>query len=484
MTTTGASGLSLNEYYQQTTRDLYWEPTYVPPEEIYPPNAHEPIYFKNWDRWQDPFRMFYKEYVRVQSKKEVGWHAMLEAAERFGYIDHVDPRWLEGMKLYMPAVNQAEYEAHRNHLHTARFAPAPALRQAALYQAMDELRHAQNDIYYPRWANRHRDGFGDWAELYQSHWLTQPFRTVFEDLLVSGPFETCMGLNFVVEVGYTNLLFVVVPSVGVANGEYVFGQLQLTTQSDETRHMAIGQATIRTLLEEDSRNIPIVQEWFDKWTWRNHRLFNTAVSIFNDYFARNKTLSFKEAYKKYFLENFVGGMVDELGPLGLKPPRFLDDMIYETEFISHVVWKELYMRKQILFFKVFAPDERDKEWLREKYPDWDRLVGKFWDEVEQGAPGDAANLPMICNLCHVPCIYPEPEHPTIRTSVFDGRTYWFCSDGCKWIFDREPQRYWTDYTLTEGILTGRVPGDPEGLMKYLRLRPGLGGVLELPKNGR
>jgi hypothetical protein len=92
-------------------------------------------------------------------------------------------------------------------------------------------------------------------------------------------------------------------------------------------------------------------------------------------------------------------------------------------------------------------------------------------------------LPLVCNLCHFPCIFPEPDNPAIQRLERGGRTFWFCSRGCKWIFEQEPEKYETDYTLTDLIFAGRAPSvtDIESLLEYMGLRPdgSLGGDLYL-----
>ena len=41
-----------------------------------------------------------------------------------------------------------------------------------------------------------------------------------------------------------------------------------SAQSDESRHMTLGLEVIKFMLEQDEGNVPIVQDWIDKWFWR------------------------------------------------------------------------------------------------------------------------------------------------------------------------------------------------------------------------
>jgi phenol hydroxylase P3 protein len=474
-----ATQQNLADHYKEFTRDLGWEPSYVPREEMYPPEHAEGVHFRDWDKFDDPFRLYYKDYVGMQEKKEQSLHMVFDHAARYDFLSRVEETWLEGMKLFACGQGQTEYETCKDHVAIARYSPAPALRAAALYQSIDELRHAQNYAHYLRYANQRMPGFGGWAQLFQNHWLYQGIRSCFEDLLTANPFEAIIGANVVLEIGFTNLNFVALPAVGAANYEHAWAQLQLTTQSDETRHMAIGQSMMKTLLEEDERNLPILQRWLDKWTWRLYRVDALAGSIFFDYFAKNKVMSYKEAFQKYFVDDFIGGLVSDLGPYGLQEPRWLQAMLDDMDSLSHIVWKYLYQRKNELWFKVFQPDDQDVEWLKEKYPGWQDLVGDFWAAARDGQDVDNDGLVPVCNLCHVGCMFETPDKPTIQGPLeFEGRTYWFCSEACREIFMAEPQKYKDGRTIVDLVLDGALPNDPDEFLKFMGISdPSLGGDL-------
>ncbi len=460
--------------YRRTKR-LYWEPSYVPVEAIYPKSAYEGVHFSDWDRWDDPFRMSFRQYVEVQAKKDNGYHPAREAFERYGGTDRIDRRWVEGIKILYPVLFHGEYGALRSHARVSRYAPAPALRAAAFYQSIDELRHAQNHVYQIRLMNKHTEGFNNWSEWKRHHFLLKPAKSLFEDIVASdNVFEAVMGLNIMVEVAYTNLVFVGIPSVGVLNGDYSLAGELLTTQSDETRHMAIGQSTLRTLLEGDERNLPILQYWLDKWFWLLHRVLGCSTGLIPDYFGRNKALPMNKMFSRYIENNFVAGLVEDLSKYGLQPPRFLEVAKREMEDASHSLFRTLFQYKHVLFNKMFVPDDRDMEFFGEHYPHWEERHGRFWDEVRAGDPKDLPSLPMLCQVCQMPCVFPTPENPSIRCSTLADQVFWFCSDGCKWIFDHEPHRYSAGVTLDK-VLTGK---DVAEIRAHMHLSGKLGGVLD------
>jgi len=465
-------------YFRETSRGLYWEPTYVRSEQIYPrrfsPQASR-IHVKNWDGWEDPFRMFYREYVRIQAKKELSYHAIADSNQRFDAAKRIDRRWVEGMKLYMAALSQTENFSSNLMMRMARFIPSPSFSQAAMYQAMDELRHGQNDVNYMRWLNRHYDGVDDWMQWFQRHWLFQTSRTCFENIFSSDPFEMIIAVNAVFEAGWTNMLFVATPAVAVANGDVMFGQHQLTTQTDETRHIAIGMTGIRILLEADSRNLPVVQEWFDKWSWLLHRLVGAPTSIFIDYFGRTKVMSYKEAFEHYYLKNYIGGIIEDLGPLGLKPPRFLPQMLEENEILSHAVWKSMFEGKQAHFHQMEAPTADERDWFAEKYPLFRKLYASFWESHDAGESLDVNGAPLHCKVCQFPLLIVDAENnPVFRHRHHDGHDHYFCSEACAWIFDLEPEKYARMLTQDEMLARGLLKA--EELARFWGLenaRPGL-----------
>ena len=96
-----------------------------------------------------------------------------------------------------------------------------------------------------------------------------------------------------------------------------------------------------------------------------------------------------------------------------------------------------------------AVSPAERAWLEEKYPGWEARFGTYWTRaaniregrMEQAFP---ETLPILCNMCQLPIVNPYragdgrrlPDRaPEVQR---DGRTYQFCCDPCKWIFDENP----------------------------------------------
>ena len=459
------------EQYQRLTHSLHWDPTYVPEDAYIPEEWRTAVTMPDWKKFNDPFQILFEDYIRIQAEKEDKFHAVRDAGARFGHISRVDPRWVEAMKSFNTALTYSEYYNYRGHVRVARFAPAPAIRVASMVQAMDERRHAEAAIFQAKdYVKYHKSGFlapKDRLAFFERHWYFQGDRSFFEDLMTTDPIEAIIGTNLVFETAFTNLLFIAAPAAGVANGDYGFGQAHLTVQSDETRHMALGQSVARAILQNED-NLELVQDWMDKWFWRCHRLLLAVVGPVLDYFPKNKPVSYKEAFQRYVVEDFIYGYVSELSQFGLKPPRHLDQALAEIEHGSHTVWRDLYASRNSLWFDVHQPTRDDLEWLKEKYPAFEGTHAGFWEEVANGMDVHADSAPMICDICHFPCTFPEPTTAVALPVDFDGERYWFCSEGCKWIFERESNKYRRHIEPSALLLADK---DPLWVAQFLNIAP-------------
>ena len=75
---------------------------------------------------------------------------------------------------------------------------------------------------------------------------------------------------------------------------------------------------------------------------------------------------------------------------------------------------------------------------------------------------------MICDICHFPCTFPEPTTAVALPVDFDGERYWFCSEGCKWIFERESNKYRRHIEPSALLLADK---DPLWVAQFLNIAP-------------
>ncbi len=147
----------------------------------------------------------------------------------------------------------------------------------------------------------------------------------------------------------------------------------------------------------------------------------------------------------------------------------------ELEYAHHSLQLGLYAYRTTLWFDVAAPDAEERSWLASAYPQWEETFGFFWDDVDRnwqtkGEPGTLAYaLPALCNLCQLPTVFVRPGRNTACTSEANGRRYVFCSEPCRWIFLREPDRFAGHKSVVDRIVAGEAPGKLTDLHRWMGL---------------
>ena len=143
-----AKKLGLKQRYALLTRGLDWQTTYQPMDKVFPEATFEGIKIRDWDKWQDPFRLTMDAYWKFQSEKERKLYAVLDSfAQNNGQLGLSEARYLNAVKLFLTGVSPLEYQAHRGFAHAGRQLPGVGPRIAAQMQSLDELRHAQTQIH-------------------------------------------------------------------------------------------------------------------------------------------------------------------------------------------------------------------------------------------------------------------------------------------------------------------------------------------------
>ena len=295
-------------------------------------------------------------------------------------------------------------------------------------------------------------------------WYLSVPKSFFDDARSAGPFEFIIAIGFAFEYVLTNLLFVPFMSGAAYNGDMATVTFGFSAQSDESRHMTLGIEVIKFLLEQHPDNLPIVQKWVDKWFWRGHRVLG-LVAMMMDYMLPKKVMSWREAWEIYFSEA-GGALFQDLARYGLKVPKYADVATAEADHISHQNWAIFYQYTHAAAFHTWMPDKEHLDWLSEKYPTtfdkYYRPRWEMWAQMEkEGKRFYNMALPMLCQTCQIPMGYTEPGDPTticFRETQFKGETYHFCSDGCKDIFEGEPEKFAQSWLPVHQIFQGNCGG--------------------------
>lgn len=358
-----------------------------------------------------------------------------------------------------------------------------------MMQAIDEMRHAQTQIHSLSNYNKYYNGFHDAPHMYDRVWYLSVPKSFFDDAITAGPFEFIVSVGFSFEYVLTNLLFVPFVSGAAYNGDMGTMTFGFSAQSDEARHMTLGLECIKFILEQDPANLPIVQRWIDKWTWRGVRLLS-IVAMMMDYMLPKRVMSWKEAWEIYFEEN-GGALFKDLARYGIKMPACAEQIRQEKDHLSHQVWSAFYNYSGATDFHTWMPTEEEMQWLSQKYPDtfdkYYRPRFEFWrEQQEKGNRFYNKTLPMLCQTCQIPMAFTEPGDPTkicYRERSYKGNKYHFCSDHCRHIFDNEPEKYVQAWLPVHQIYQGNcfpegtdptAPGfDPlAAVLEYYRINVG------------
>jgi phenol hydroxylase P3 protein len=194
-----------------------------------------------------------------------------------------------------------------------------------------------------------------------------------------------------------------------------------------------------------------------------------------DYMLPKKVMSWKEAFELYFEQQMLDGLFTDLAFYGIRPPMGVEQAIAEKEYISHQLYWLLYEFCFAACFHATVPPDEELDWMSEQYPMFDQHFRPRLEKArrmeQEGNRYFYRGLPLICQTCQIPMGFSEPGDPatiSFRRSEFRGEQYNFCSDPCKWIFDREPEKYCQAWLPPHQVFQGNCGGGtiPEVLAWY------------------
>lgn len=461
-----AKKLSMRKRYEALTRGMGWETTHQPMDKVFPHDKFEGIIIKDWDKWEDPFRLAVDSYWKYQAEKDKKLYAIMDSfAQNNGQLNLSDARYINAMKLFIQGVTPLEYGAHRHYAHLGRHLRGEGARVACQLQSIDELRHAQTQIHTLSHYNKHFSGLHDPFHMWDRVWYLSVPKSYFEDAMTGGPFEFITSVSFAFEYVLTNLLFVPFMSGAAFNGDQATVTFGFSAQSDESRHMTLGLEIIKFMVEQHEDNLPIVQRYIDKHFWRAYRVLG-LVAMMQDYMLPNSPMSWKEAWDIYFTEN-CGALFEDLARYGLRMPKYHEVATAESEHLSHQIWTTFYNFGHASGFHTWMPDDKKMDWLSEKYPNtFDKYYRPRFEKFrEMEAAGErhfVNGLPQLCQVCQIPMVFTnvldDPIVVSRRVSDHNKSKYHTCSDGCRDIFEFEPEKYIQAWLPVHQIYQGNCGG--------------------------
>jgi toluene monooxygenase system protein A len=456
-------------------RKVDWTFRYVDEREAFPESVSGTPWLgqQAWKDWNEVYRTTYREYVRNQRAKDDGFLGARSALSKVGILADLDPGWMQLVKFHQGAFALAEYAATVAEQRMARFGRDSAWRTMATLGALDEIRHGQIPLLMGH-DMMPFDGNFDWTHkaYHTNQWIILAARHLFDDMfLAANAVDLAVQLNFVFETGFTNLQFMTMAAMADGASHHLFEKALASIQTDEARHAQIGHPVLRTLIENGAREH--AQYLVDKMWWRSWRLFLALTGSSMDYLvplaARRR--SFKEFMNEWVIDQFTKNVAE----FSLERPWFWDLLMEEVEYAHHSFHLGLYAYRTTLWFDIPMPDAEERRWLSEKYESWERTYAPIWDTLERRwqRDGEAGSLgyalPGLCNLCQLPTLFVRPGKNTACTRTVDGRKYLFCSEPCRWIFDKEFPRFAGHNSVVDRIVGGVAPGNLTDLLAWMGL---------------
>lgn len=469
------------EWYE-IARNTNWTPKYVPESEMFPEELTCALGLpvEAFEEYDEPYKTTYPEYVKVQREKDAAAYSVKAALERSKIYENASPGWLSVLKSHFGAIARGEYSASSAECRMVRFGRAPGMRNMATFGMMDEIRHSQIQLFFPhQYVSKDRQF--DWAfKAYDTNeWAMIAARHFFDDMMVTrGAVGVGLMLTFAFETGFTNMQFLGLAADAAEAGDWTFSSLISSIQTDESRHAQIGGPLVAILVKNGKK--AEAQKMVDISIWRAWKLFAILTGPAMDYYTplEHRKQSFKEFMQEWIVGQFERSLLD----LGLDKPWYWDEFLREIDEQHHGMHMGVWFWRPTVWWNPPAGvSVEERAWLEEKYPGWNDTWGHCWDVITQNVLDDKKDqtlpvtLPVVCNMCQLPINYTPGPAWKMRDFplTHEGRDYHFCSEGCKWCFEQEPDRYKGHLSLVDRFLAGMIqPPTLAGACQYMSLAPG------------
>ena len=242
-----------------------------------------PFLCSDWDRFSDPRQTIYRRYNEIQFRQETYLDFVLERFEEEQYDHKLPEKWIDVLRIMLgpyrfPAHGMQMIAAYFGHL-----APSSRITNCAAFQAADEMRLIQRLAYRVTQLNKTVGGFGAAdRQVWENHEVWQPLRECLERMLVTWDWaEAFVALNVVLKPLLESLYVVEFAELAMANGDTRLSDFLYSFSQDATWHRDWTRNLIRTALEDNPGNRPVLQNWVDKWLPMAHAALEGFAPVFD-----------------------------------------------------------------------------------------------------------------------------------------------------------------------------------------------------------
>ncbi|MCA1696450.1 MAG: methane monooxygenase, partial [Actinobacteria bacterium] len=436
-------------------QEMSWEPTYVEKDPRYKTD-----YTFTGAQPKEPMKQVLQSYFPMQEEKDERVYGAIDGAVRGNMFRQVQPRWMEWQKLFLSIIPFPEISAARAMPLLTEAVPNPELHNGLAIQMIDEVRHSTLQMNLKReYMKNYIDpaGFDITQKAFHNNYAGTIGRQ-FGEAFITGDAITAgnVYLQTVAETAFTNVLFVAMPSEAAANGDFLLPTVFLSTQSDESRHISNGYATLIMAMSSDENKDLLERDLRYAW-WNNHAVVDAAIGTFIDYGSKDRRKdreSYAEMYRRWVYDDYYRSYLAPLEKYGLEVPHDLVEeswnRIHNKDYI-HYVAQFFATGWPVNYWRIDPMVEEDFEWFEHKYPGWYDKFGKWWEHYSALSEPNGHNpiafedtgyeYPHRCWTCMVPCLIRED---TVFDEV-DGEWRTYCSETC----------HWTDAVAFRGEYKGR-----------------------------
>ena len=436
-------------------QEMSWEPTYVEKDPRYKTD-----YTFTGAQPKEPMKQVLQSYFPMQEEKDERVYGAIDGAVRGNMFRQVQPRWMEWQKLFLSIIPFPEISAARAMPLLTEAVPNPELHNGLAIQMIDEVRHSTLQMNLKReYMKNYIDpaGFDITQKAFHNNYAGTIGRQ-FGEAFITGDAITAgnIYLQTVAETAFTNVLFVAMPSEAAANGDFLLPTVFLSTQSDESRHISNGYATLIMAMSSNENKDLLERDLRYAW-WNNHAVVDAAIGTFIDYGSKDRRKdreSYAEMYRRWVYDDYYRSYLAPLEKYGLEVPHDLVEeawnRIHNKDYI-HYVAQFFATGWPVNYWRIDPMVEEDFEWFEHKYPGWYDKFGKWWEHYSALSEPNGHNpiafentgyeYPHRCWTCMVPCLIRED---TVFDEV-DGEWRTYCSEPC----------HWTDAVAFRGEYNGR-----------------------------
>jgi hypothetical protein len=219
------------------------------------------VRLKNPALFKAPGGLTFEKHLRLHTHEKQRYFDEIETLPADTRDMRIDPAYIKAMRrrwvvLYYGELSSAQYMGT-----AASHAPIEMtdLITCCVCQQMDELHHSEMDR-----AVLERIGLTPktWREIYEE----TPAKAVFDHLLsIDDPFEIAVKGGLFLESASAIVAFPALIKIAEAHDDYFTAANHRTRLTDEPRHMALGVAMMRALVDDHARNMEVVQSWQDEF---------------------------------------------------------------------------------------------------------------------------------------------------------------------------------------------------------------------------